>query len=232
MGIVEHPKSTHRRARLIPVQRSDPRFTEVETLFQKGWLHPNKQLPQLHAVYRVIYSQSRTMSFLKYRSSVMSAVPYWSPFLQAGTEALLFHGTTRGCLLGESSDDVSLCGSPQCYLCNILRESFDVNKCGLKNKFSRFGRGIYTSSCSSKADDYSSNASKHAKFRVVLLNRVTLGKTYKLKRNATSLSSPPAGYHSVIGEPGEDLNYEETVVYNNDAIRPGYVVVYGNPGRT
>lgn len=31
----------------------------------------------------------------------------------------------------------------------------------------------------------------------------------------------------VIGEPGVDLNYEETVVYTNDAIRPAYVVVYG-----
>ena len=31
----------------------------------------------------------------------------------------------------------------------------------------------------------------------------------------------------VLGVPGEDLNYEETVVYNNDAIRPAYLLVYG-----
>ena len=31
----------------------------------------------------------------------------------------------------------------------------------------------------------------------------------------------------VIGEPGEDLNYEETVVYDNDAIRPAFLIVYG-----
>jgi hypothetical protein len=30
-----------------------------------------------------------------------------------------------------------------------------------------------------------------------------------------------------MGEPGGDLNYEETVVYRNDAIRPAYVIVYG-----
>ena len=35
----------------------------------------------------------------------------------------------------------------------------------------------------------------------------------------------------VFGEPGGDLNYEETVVYNNDAIRPAYLVVYGQPPR-
>ena len=32
----------------------------------------------------------------------------------------------------------------------------------------------------------------------------------------------------VLGVPGEDLNYEETVVYNNDAIRPAFLVVYGD----
>jgi hypothetical protein len=28
------------------------------------------------------------------------------------------------------------------------------------------------------------------------------------------------------------LNYEETVVYQNDAIRPAYVVVYGKDSKT
>jgi len=34
--------------------------------------------------------------------------------------------------------------------------------------------------------------------------------------------------HKVVGEPGVDLNYEETVIYNNNAIRPAYLVVYGS----
>jgi hypothetical protein len=33
----------------------------------------------------------------------------------------------------------------------------------------------------------------------------------------------------VTGLPGGDLNYAETVVYVNDAIRPAYLVVYGDP---
>jgi hypothetical protein len=32
----------------------------------------------------------------------------------------------------------------------------------------------------------------------------------------------------VLGEPGGDLNYEETVVYDNDAIRPAFLIVYGD----
>ena len=47
-----------------------------------------------------------------------------------GNETLLFHGTNRACLLGESSDSVLLCGLEECYLCSIVRNSFDVSKCG------------------------------------------------------------------------------------------------------
>lgn len=47
-----------------------------------------------------------------------------------GNEKLLFHGTNRACLLGESSASVLLCGLKECYLCSIVRSSFDVSKCG------------------------------------------------------------------------------------------------------
>jgi hypothetical protein len=32
----------------------------------------------------------------------------------------------------------------------------------------------------------------------------------------------------ILGKPGQDLNYEENVVYRNDAIRPAFVLVYGD----
>jgi len=34
-----------------------------------------------------------------------------------------------------------------------------------------------------------------------------------------------------MGIPGGDLNYDETVVYNNEAIRPVYLITYGRPDR-
>lgn len=60
----------------------------------------------------------------------MTTVSFWSPFIRSGTQSLLFHGTNRACLLGENDQNVLLCGLPKCSLCTILRESFDVNKCG------------------------------------------------------------------------------------------------------
>jgi len=41
-----------------------------------------------------------------------------------------------------------------------------------------------------------------------------------------SLTQPPAGYDAVIGEPGGNLNYDECIVYNNDAIRASFLIVY------
>jgi hypothetical protein len=79
-----------------------------------------------------------------------------------------------------------------------------------------------------EADDYSSNLSEKAALRVLLVNRVVVGRTHRLRRNDRGLTSPPWGYHSITGEPGEDLNYEETVVYNNEAIRPAFIIVYGD----
>lgn len=32
-----------------------------------------------------------------------------------------------------------------------------------------------------------------------------------------------------MGVPGGDLNYDETVVYKNEAIRPAYLITYGQP---
>lgn len=79
----------------------------------------------------------------------------------------------------------------------------------------------------------------------MLANRVVLGKPRKQQENAEHLTEPPKGYHSVrqsvlslvhslnfllqvIGKPGLELNYPETVVYDNDAIRPAFLIVYGN----
>ncbi|EIW79344.1 ADP-ribosylation [Coniophora puteana RWD-64-598 SS2] len=212
-----------KRVRLSCLDKRSEKFAEVEQLFRKAWRHRKKEQPQVQNVFKVLWPESLLEPYLEYREQVES-----SRQSKDANEKLLFHGTNRACLLGESRDNVLLCPLKSCYLCSILRSSFDVKKCGQKNSFKRFGHGIYTSACSSKADDYTLNASQDARLRIVVLCRVVVGKTYKRYRNAPELTEPPKGYHSVSGEVGWDLNYEETVCYNNDAIRPAYIVVYGN----
>ena len=76
----------------------------------------------------------------------------------------------------------------------------------------------------------------------MLLNKVVVGRGYKMTVDNTTLTGPPAGYDSVsvvrwssggalmriqvLGEVGARLNYDELAVYNNDAIRPSYLVMY------
>jgi len=78
----------------------------------------------------------------------------------------------------------------------------------------------------------------------MLLNNVLAGKEYVTEVSEPSLTGPPSGYDSVCaslrrygegltrlqkqvyGQPGQDLNYDELVVYTEHAIRPAYLVMY------
>ncbi|KXN81212.1 hypothetical protein AN958_05727 [Leucoagaricus sp. SymC.cos] len=105
------------------------------------------------------------------------------------------------------------------------RTSYDLKLFGKKTGWGRFGRGIYTSSTSSKSNDYSQNDCK-SNLKAIVLNKVVVGKGYKLTHDLTTLTSPPQGYDSVLAERGGSLNYDELVVYTNDAIRPSFLVMY------
>ena len=79
----------------------------------------------------------------------------------------------------------------------------------------------------------------------MLLNNVLAGSAHTTMFNAPHLKGPPQGYDSVCilllpylleglmdlhkqvyGKPGQDLKYDELVVYTNHAIRPAYLVMY------
>jgi len=60
----------------------------------------------------------------------------------------------------------------------------------------------------------------------ILLNKVVVGKGYKILNDNPSMTGPPAGYDSVLAEVGGSLNYDELIVYTNDAVRPSYLVMY------
>ncbi|EIM82248.1 ADP-ribosylation [Stereum hirsutum FP-91666 SS1] len=157
---------------------------------------------------------------------------YWRRFTgEHAKESFQLHGTNRQCMLGEDDDEVTPCDSSLCYLCCILRYSFDVAQSGKKFSFKRFGHGIYLTPVSSKAHDYVDNhlpQDAPEAPKVMILARVVLGRQITPTANMYYLQSPPEGYDSVIGRPGihPDMNYEETVVYNNDAVRPAYLIVY------
>ncbi|KIO24522.1 hypothetical protein M407DRAFT_76921, partial [Tulasnella calospora MUT 4182] len=144
-------------------------------------------------------------------------------------EKRVFHGTRRACLLGNNPLKPVLCFSGDCALCIILRESLKAERAGSapERNWLRFGAGIYTTSVSSKADDYCKNPDgSGSSLRALVVCNVVLGNSFYITQTNEKLKGPPTGYDSVFGEVGDDLNYDEQVVYRNDAILPTFLIVY------
>ncbi|KAJ7279361.1 hypothetical protein C8J57DRAFT_1303127 [Mycena rebaudengoi] len=207
---------------LVPLSPQDPTYIQLEKHLQDGWTHPRKPKPQVHAIFAIVLTEESSVAFLRYRALVEN-----SGASRDANEQLLFHGTIRSCLLGDEKGGTRLCKISGCLLCSVIRNSFDVSKCGKRHKFCRFGTGIYTTTSSSKADDYFIGVPE-SPFRAVLVNRVVVGNPLTRQDKAEEITELPFGYHSVVGVPGAGLNYGETVIYNNDAIRPAYLIVYAS----
>ncbi|KIO27723.1 hypothetical protein M407DRAFT_72785 [Tulasnella calospora MUT 4182] len=197
-------------------------FEQVSRLFEDGWKHPEKKRPKIKRIYVIDLPDHLNESYQEYKD--MLARQNGSSGVN---EQLVFHGTTRTCSLGEDISD--LCEKVTCILCCILKTSFLVSKSGSAGRtFKRFGPGIYTSSVSSKADDYT-QAPWFSDDRIIIVARVALGKSSIHYRTTEYLTEPPIGYDSILGEVGINLNYNEQVLFKDEAIRPAYIVVYERP---
>ena len=121
----------------------------------------------------------------------------------------------------------SLCKQPICGICGITCSGMNPNfiRSDIKG-FQRFGKGFYLAPHSSKCNDYAIKNSKGNKG--IILCDVLPGRKYKETVDDRHLQGPPPGYHSVLGEEGERLNYPEIVVYNEDAVMPRYELTFNN----
>jgi len=208
---------------LISVDQEDPRFADISNQFKTSWRHTNKTLPTVQFVYKIVQTKELSQKYLDYRKKVEAEGNFMAQQSSEGNERRRWHGTRRGCLIGDDPTDPKLCALPTCALCLILRMSFQVERTG--RTFARFGTGIYASPTSSKSDEYSSNIATSAN-KAILLTTVIVGRAYKATQNNPTLTEPPRGYHSVLGETGQLMHGDEVAVYDNDAIRPSWLVVY------
>jgi len=214
---------------LLEVPANHKTFKSVTGQFKASWRHKTA-CPTVRKIYKVVSTPASVTKYEAYRSAIENRGHFAKAGKSAGNEHRRWHGTTRVCRLGDPGSSVTgatLCSLASCALCNILRTSYRVRLCGRKTGWGRFGQGIYTSATSSKSNDYSSNTTP-SRYKVIILNKVIVGRGCKMTRDNTGLTAPPAGYDSVLAEavPGGSLNYDELVCYTDDAIRPSYVVVY------
>ncbi|KDQ52770.1 hypothetical protein JAAARDRAFT_183991 [Jaapia argillacea MUCL 33604] len=204
---------------ILEIPPGTPKYTSVEQQFNDNWKHPGSTIPVVRKVYKIVCHYSITSRYTTYRAKIEAETN-----LQNGNECRRWHGTTRQCNIGDNGR-IQMCSSSACGVCGIIRSSFLLKKFGAKNSWGRFGRGLYTSSVSSKSNDYSANGSA-SPYKALLLNLVVVGSGYKIWEDCPQLQAPPLGYHSILGEVGGSLNYDETVVYNEEAIMPSYLVMY------
>ncbi|KAH9992751.1 hypothetical protein BJV74DRAFT_834239 [Russula compacta] len=203
---------------ILEIPNGSALHQEVVQQFTGQWKHPTR-VPDVIKLWKIYADQSVLDRFSSYQRGVEQ-----SRGIPGGNTRRRFHGTIRECCLGDNSSESALCRLSTCNICRIIQTSFQLARAGQRTNFGRFGAGIYTSATSSKANDYSSGSA--SPYKAVLLNDVVMGRVIRLTRTDTSLMQPPQGFDAVIGEPGGDLNYDECVVYNNDAIRPSFLIIY------
>ncbi|OSX64627.1 hypothetical protein POSPLADRAFT_1031690 [Postia placenta MAD-698-R-SB12] len=147
--------------RIMEIPQDHVTWKMVETKFNNAWKPPsNVTKPQIKHVYKIVESVTFTKPYDAYRKRV-------------GNECFRYHGTTRLCQLGNAGQ-TTLCNSPTCAICNILKTSFNV---ALANP-------------SGAAFSYSSNGTG-----VMILNKVVLGRVHNVTAFA-EVTSLPSGCNS------------------------------------
>ena len=191
-------------------------YKSIEAKFKQKWAATKGDVGEVKAVY-VIENQALKMNWILYRQSL-------PPEYQQVEEH--YHGTRLMCDITNMND---LCCARECNVCRIAESGFDEQKIRTNiTKFQRFGRGFYLAPNSSKCHEYTQGAFN---YRALLLCDVCPGNKYKLQKTDQSLSGPPsARYHSVYGQPGQSLNFEEIVLPRADAILPRFIIVYKKNG--
>ena len=212
---------------LLLTQKSQKRADIVEQ-FRKAWRKHGQ--PRVEHVYEIVPPPQVRERFDRYATSV-------------GNTRRRFHGTSSTCAFGTSLA-ASPCAAASCCLCSILSSGFLLGKAGTGPNSSvrrlRYGPGIYFSATSGKSNDYAGNSERHLpgakagevrKWRVMLLANVAVGRAFTTQEEELRVPEdiarfPPAGYHSIVAEPGQGLNFDELVVFEEAAAVPENLIVY------
>ncbi|CAG8550022.1 2864_t:CDS:2 [Diversispora eburnea] len=226
-------------------ENGDKKFNDITNQFTSSWNHKYKATPSVHAVYKIFPNNEIITRYNKYRDHIESLrkcegkqFPKGNGqrLMTKGNEQRRFHGTRMKCLLGISSDNI--CYDTTCALCNIISNGYKLSYNGINFPCQKFGPGLYFSGTSSKSDYFSKDsyrkdsANENDKFyKVMFLTKVVVGRAYEMLEENTSMKGPPQNYDSVVGEPNKDgkLNYDELVVYQEEACLPQYLIVYEKP---
>ncbi|KAG8990019.1 hypothetical protein FRB90_001968 [Tulasnella sp. 427] len=207
---------------LLSVPDGHQALKTVTDQWNKEWKHtPNP--PQIRFMWLIVQNRALHNAFEARLQAIDASYKFKAEGMFPANERRRWHGTKRECTVGDpGTTPTGFCQSPTCSMCIVMQRSFDKEKCAAG---SMFGKGVYTSGTSSKSHGYIKQVAP-SKYRAMLMCRVLAGKAKKLTQADHNLIAAPAGYDSVRGVPGGGLNYDELIVYDNNQIRPLYLVIY------
>ncbi|CAG8481935.1 15687_t:CDS:2 [Cetraspora pellucida] len=183
---------------MLKLPANSQKYKDVAKQFKDAWKHPHKPTPEISKVWKIYCTEALVSRYRLYREEVEKQQQLaGKPFPKGDGRRLMSAGNEQ--------------------------RRFHGTKI--------FGRGIYFSGTSSKSDDYNDGSLKDfygVSYKVMILNKVVVGKGHPLTVDNMTLTAPPPGYDSVLGEPSQtgNLNYDEVVVYREEASIPQYLIVY------
>ncbi|TFK24447.1 ADP-ribosylation, partial [Coprinopsis marcescibilis] len=202
---------------LVPLEPTSDDYRRIQNAFISSWKHPGYPQPKIKNICYVAHSSPDALAHLSRFSNYSNKV---------GNTQLLYHGTSRTCSVGSSTNPAHLkfCNKTNCSLCLILKGSYDIEKTRSR---SMFGIGIYSTTVSSKAHGYASR--NNPSLKTIILNHVVLGRSVLMMQHDHSLQHAPDIYNSVTGatvEQGGSVLYHEAIVYREDAMCASAVIFY------
>ncbi|CAM9544820.1 unnamed protein product [Ectocarpus sp. 4 AP-2014] len=201
--------------RLQELDRSHQKYESVKTQFTSKWQKGN--VPKVENVFLIKMPMGVVDKYLAYKNRV-------------GNERRRFHGTSRAsdCDFFTGSKKRP-CSSRTCVACNICMVGFKLVGTTRKS-YARYGRGLYFSSVSGKSNDYADGSEQRrngTRYRTMFLCNVAVGNAKVTEAvDLPDDQCPGKGFDSVVGNKGANLNFDETVVYDDAAAIPSYMIVY------
>jgi len=131
---------------ILEIPPGNEKYRNVVKQFIDQWKHQTP-VPNVIKLWRIYGDRSVLDRFSRYQLEIERRTG-----VLGGNTRRRFHGTVRGCTLGDTSPDSKLCTNDACSLCRIIESSFQLARVGQRTNFGRFGYGIYTSATSSKVN--------------------------------------------------------------------------------
>lgn len=224
---------------LATLTNAHPKYEQIKRQFAASWDVGSQVATP--TVQRVLQVRNPAPIHERYEA-------YKRALAQAGrpvNEERRFHATGMCCAFGIDQNQRP-CEDVACRVCSIAQTSFKLAHAGRGPLFAnlgflRYGKGLYFSKTSSKSHSYGTDSERDRrgdKYRCMFLCKVALG--HPLRTDQERIDDAQIDVHvrargrggqydSVVGlttAEGGTLNYEESVVYNEEAAIPSYLIVY------